>query len=118
MAATMLSRVFLDPLRGITPLWKVWWIYGTAFAIVYNALLLTVPRDSVAVRIYLLACLAVASYWAVAIWRCAFNCRSRTLGYFLRATVAASIPAMLVGAYIIVTGDISDRHLTMRWSGP
>jgi hypothetical protein len=118
MAAGMLSRVIIDPLRGNTLLWKVYWIYGTVIAVTCNLLLLAIPPDTVAVRVYMLACLVVATYWAVSIWRCALNCQSRALGYFVRAAAAVSLLVVPVAAYVILTGDLSGRHLTTRWSGP
>ncbi len=118
MAAEKLVQVIMDPLRGTTLLWRVYWIYGAVIAIVLNLLLLIIPLGTFAVRVMLLLGLVAATYWVICLWQCAYNCRSRQLGHIIRVSVAASVPLIPVFAYFIVTGDVAGRHLTTRWSGP
>ena len=35
--------------------------------------------------------LPVAIYWAVGVWRCAYNCKSHALGTYIRVCIVASI---------------------------
>ena len=93
-----------EPLEGRTPLWKVFWVYGFAANFVYALIGLAIPVTSpVPLRLYLLLGFILGMYQLAALWQCAFNCRTRSTGLFIRASVIASLLFAPVFIYLIVT---------------
>ena len=92
-----------EPLEGRTPLWKVFWVYGFAANFVYALISLVVPVTNPGVlRLYLIAGLILGMYQLLALWKCAFNCRTRSLGVFIRISVIGSLMLLPVFIYLIV----------------
>jgi|ERR1700722_3256146 hypothetical protein len=92
----MIRHLLLAPLKGEVSLASAWWLYGLAVNAV--GLLVVAAARAVTGATYLLpaiVALPVCIYWAVGVWQCAYNCKSRTLGTYIRACVAASFLAIV-----------------------
>ena len=61
------------------------------------------PLQSTTLWLFLLIGLIVGLYQMLALWRCAYNSRFRSLGSIVRACVAVSILAVPLFIYIFVT---------------
>ena len=95
---------FWEPLQGRTPLWKVVWVYGLAVSLAYAGVALVLPLDNTGVSwTYTLVGLLITLYQLIALWRCAFNSRSRAWGVLVRISVAASLLLIPVGIYLFAT---------------
>ena len=104
----MMSLNIREPLEGRTPLWKVFWVYGFAVNVLYALIGLAIPvTSSVPLRVYLGLGFILGIYQLVALWQCAFNCRTRSTGMFIRASVIASLLFVPVFIYLIVTLPLS-----------
>jgi hypothetical protein len=97
-----LSDIILDPLRGRTPLWKVTWLYSFGGSILYSALGVFIPAgSSVAIRLFTIGGLILGVFQLVALWQCAYNCRSRFIGNFVRGSVVVSFLLLPLVAYVM-----------------
>jgi hypothetical protein len=93
-----------EPLQGRTSLRKVFWLYGLAASIVYGVLGLAVPAGSVvAAGVYLVGGIILGIYQLIALWQCAFNGRSRSVGVLVRISVVASVLLIPVIVYVMMT---------------
>ena len=96
--------LLLMPLRGQTSLWKVFWLYGLATnAVVAIGARAFLPHDTSGMGPILFVGLLIGVYQLVALWRCAFNCQSRSLGLLIRTAVGASLLALPIFIYVIWT---------------
>jgi hypothetical protein len=97
-----LSDIILDPLRGRTPLWKVTWLYSFGGSIAYSALGMLIPSGSSAtLRLFTIGGLVLTILQLVALWQCAYNCRSRFVGNFVRASVVVSFLLLPLAIYVM-----------------
>ena len=104
LGATLNSQVLFAPLLGRTPLWKVFWIYGFALnCAVSLASRLFEPMGQVALFSFIMIALIVGAYQLLALWRCAYNSRWRSLGSIVRACVAVSVLSLPFLIYILLT---------------
>jgi len=93
-----------EPLQGRTPLWKVVWVYGFAVSLAYAGVGLVLPLENAGVSwTYTLIGLLITLYQLIALWRCAFNSRSRAWGVLVRISVVASLLLIPVGIYLFAT---------------
>ena len=102
-----LSAFLKEPLQGKTSLSRVFWLYGVLGSILYSALeLLLDPGDESITRIYFLGGLLFSAYVTGATYRCAGNCRSKSLARFVRVSAVVSLLALPVIAYLELTGAL------------
>jgi glycopeptide antibiotics resistance protein len=93
-----------EPLQGRTPLWKVVWVYGFAVSLAYTVIGMMLPLENTGVSwTYMLIGLLIGLYQLIALWKCAFNSRSRAWGVLVRISVVASVLLIPVGIYLFVT---------------
>jgi hypothetical protein len=92
-----------EPLQGRTPLWRVVWVYGFAVSLAYALVGFALPLQNAVVSwAYMLIGVLIGLYQLVALWKCAFNCRSRALGVLVRISVIASLLFIPVCIYLFV----------------
>ena len=101
----MASNAFLAPLRGESPLWDAWWLYGLAANVIALILFAAVRAVAGSESILpTLVILPVATYWAIAVWQCAYNSEYRFLGLYLRLCVAAGFLGVLFFGVAALSG--------------
>jgi hypothetical protein len=72
--------------------------------VAYALVALVLPLENTVVsQAYVLIGLLIGLYQLIALWRCAFNCRSRAWGVFVRISVMASLLFIPVCIYLFVT---------------
>jgi hypothetical protein len=99
----MLSEVLLDPLRGRTRLWKVFWLYGFVANGCYSVMVVPfLPGSTFTIRVIVLGGLIMGLYQAAALWQCAYNSRSRSLGRLVRTAVAVSLMPVPWFIYVLI----------------
>jgi len=97
----------MDPLRGKTSLGRVFWVYGVLGSIVVSALgLLIDSGNEFATRLYIVFGLLFSVYVTVATYRCAGNCRSKSVARFVRISAIITLVLLPVFAYLEFTGAI------------
>ena len=101
----MASNAFLSPLKGEIPLGAAWWLYGlvaniVAFILFAVVRAVTGPNS----LLPLLVVLPVSIYWAIGVWQCAYNCKTRALGTYVRVCVAASFLAIVFFGVAVLSG--------------
>ncbi|HEY3655995.1 MAG TPA: hypothetical protein VGL34_13600 [Steroidobacteraceae bacterium] len=98
-----------DPLRGKTPLARVFWVYGLLGSILYSAIGLALdPGNEFVMGVYTVLGLAFSIYVTVATYLCAGNCQSKFLTQFVRLSTIISVVVVLpLFAYLYFTGALS-----------
>ena len=108
---SLFSSALTDPLRGRTPLRRVFWVYCVLVSVVYSALgLLIDPLNVTSVRVYTVLGLAIGVVQCIMLWQCAYNSRSRALGVWVRISVILGllmIPLLLYLVYAYASLIIS-----------
>ncbi len=95
----------LNPVRGLTPLWKIALLYGILGGAVFQVIALIVaPTSEGGSRVFALLALAYGTYVTVATYRCAMNCPWPTFGRLVRAGAAVSLVLVPMAAYLIFSG--------------
>jgi hypothetical protein len=103
-----LWRFIADPIRGVTPLWKVAVFYSIAGGgILSVAMQIAELADPVALRLLGLLALGYAAYVTVAIFRCAGNSRAPQLASVIRIAAGLSLIMLPFLTYLIVTGRVT-----------
>jgi hypothetical protein len=99
--AMVRSNILWEPLQGRTPLWKVVWVYGFAVSLAYALIGFALPVENAVVSwAYMLIGLLIGLYQLIALWKCAFNCRSRAWGVLVRISVIASLALIPICIYL------------------
>jgi hypothetical protein len=101
------AQFILEPLRGVTTLWRVAWLYSFVGGAVLQIIALLVVKVGGSVQVISLACLAYGSYVTFATYRCAGNCPWPTLGRLVRFFALISLLFVPFAIYLIIAGDIS-----------
>lgn len=103
-----LWRVIADPIRGVTPFWRVVVLYsvvgGGVLALVLRALS---PTSAGAVRLFGLFALLYSAYVTLAIYRCAGSCGSAPLARLVRIGAVLSLLMLPIIGYLIVTDHVA-----------
>ena len=103
-----LWRIIVDPIRGVTPLWKVAVLYSiVGGGILSIAAQIAAPMNPAVLRTFGLVALAYGAYVALAVFRCAGNCGSRELALFIRIAAALSLLMVPFLVYFVVTGRVT-----------
>jgi hypothetical protein len=103
-----LWRFIADPIRGVTPLWKVAVFYSIAGGGIFSvAMQIAAFADPAAVRLIGFLGLAFSAYVTVAVFRCAGNSRVPQLAPIIRIAAALSLIMLPFMAYFIVTGRVT-----------
>ena len=85
------GHMLLAPLRGEVSLQKAWWLYGLGMNVVALSFVGLIRLVTGTEGIWsLFAALPFAFYWSAGVWKCAYNCKSRAFGTYVRACVVAS----------------------------
>lgn len=104
----MSLECFLDPLRGRTRLWRVFWLYGIVVSACYIAISdALLPGPSIAKRFAGLGALMVALYQSAALWRCAYNSQSPFVARIVRTAVAVGLIVLLFFVYSVIENGFS-----------
>jgi hypothetical protein len=99
---------FLDPLRGRTRLWRVFWLYGIVVSACYIAIAdALLPGPSIANRFVGLGALMVALYQSAALWRCAYNSPSPFVARIVRTAVAVGLIVLPLFIYSVIENGFS-----------
>ena len=97
----------LNPLRGLTPLWKVALLYSIVGGAVGQVVAIIVaPTSDGGRRALALAALAYGTYVTVATYRCAMNCPWPILGRIVRLCAALSLLIVPFMVYLIFSGGV------------
>ena len=103
-----LWRAIADPIRGVTPLWKVAVLYSiVGGGILGVAMQIAAPAGPAALRIFVLVALAYSAYVTIAIFRCAGNCGSPELARVIRIAAGLSLLMLPFLAFLIFTGRVT-----------
>jgi hypothetical protein len=98
-------RIITDPLRGVTPLWKVAVLYSIVGGGILGLFIqIAMPAEPSASRIYGLVSLMFGAYITIATYRCAANCGSPELARLVRLCAGLSLALLPFMAYLLVTG--------------
>ena len=109
-----LGSFLYEPLQGKTSLAKVFWLYGLVGSILVSAVGLAVdPGNEPATRLYTAFGLIFSVYVTVATYRCASNCRSKSLARLARISAVASLVMLPVLAYLYFSGAIGAALATL-----
>jgi hypothetical protein len=105
---TTLWRVIADPIRGVTPLWKVAVLYSiVGGGILSIAIRIAATAGDAALRTFGLVAFAYSAYITVAIYRCAGSCGSPRLAWIIRIAAALSLLSLPFLAYLFLTGRVT-----------
>ena len=97
----------LNPVRGLTPLWKVALLYSIVGGALFQVVVLvTAPTSDGGRRALALVALAYGTYVTVATYRCAMNCPWPTFGRLVRLCAALSLLLVPFMAYLILRGGV------------
>jgi hypothetical protein len=103
-----LWRVIADPIRGITPLWKVAVLYSiVGGGILSVAMQVAAAASPAALRVFGFVALVYGAYVALAVFRCARNCGSRELALVVRIAAGLSLLMLPFLTYLIFTGRVA-----------
>jgi len=103
-----LWRVVTDPIRGVTPLWKVAVLYSIVGGGIFSlAMQIAAPTNPSALRAFGLVALAYGAYVTLAAFRCAGNCGSRELALVIRIAAGLSLLMLPFLAYLMLTGRVT-----------
>lgn len=104
----MLSEILLDPLRGRTRLWIVFWLYGLVANGCYGAIVAAfVPSSTFTIRLFVFGGLILGLYQLAALWQCAYNSTSRPLARLVRTAVAVSCICVPWFIYLLITNHLA-----------
>lgn len=110
-----LRSFLIEPLLGKTSLAKVFWLYGLLGSVLVSAAGLAVdPGNETATRIYTVFGLLFSVYVTVATYRCASNCRSKSLARLARISAVISLLLLPVLAYLYFSGAIGVALVSLR----
>jgi hypothetical protein len=102
-----LTAFVKQPLEGKTSLSRVFWLYGVLGSLLYGALeFLLNPGNVFAVRLYEAGGFLLSVYVIVATYRCAHNCRSKSLAAVVRVSAIISLLLLPVLAYLEYSGTL------------
>jgi hypothetical protein len=101
------SQFILDPLRGVTRLWKVAWLYSLVGGAVLQIASLSFVKAGGSVVVISLVCLAYGTYVTFGFYRCAGNCPWPTFGRLVRFCSLISLIAVPFFAYLILADNVS-----------
>jgi hypothetical protein len=107
LAGMIASKFILDPLRGVTKLWKVAWFYSLVGGAVLQIVSLLFVKAGGSVVVVSLVCLAYVTYVTFGFYRCAGNCPWPTIGRLVRFCSLTSLIAVLFLAYLILADGLS-----------
>jgi hypothetical protein len=97
------SQFFLDPLLGVTTLWKVAWLYSFVGGAVLQIIAIFVIKADASIEVTSLVCVAYGSYVTLALYRCASNCPWPFLGRLVRLCALISLIIVVpFAAYLIL----------------
>jgi hypothetical protein len=97
-----------EPLQGRTSLSRVFWLYGVVGSVLYGAIELFLNSANVLLmRVYTIGGLLFSIYVTIATYRCAVNCKSRTLAWFVRISAVITLLLLPVITYLDLTGALS-----------
>jgi hypothetical protein len=103
-----LWRFMSDPIRGVTPLWKVAVLYSIVGGALLSVAAQTVGlRDPGAPRVFGLVALGYGLYVTFAVFRCAGNGPPRELALIIRIAAGISLLVLPFLAFLILTGRVS-----------
>ena len=104
----MLSDFLLDPLRGRTRLWRVFWLYGLVVNCCFYAICAVIlPGSKFTNRLICLGALLLTLYQLVALWRCAYNGPSGFVARYVRLLVVMALIFMPWVYYSLFENGIS-----------
>ena len=110
-----LRSFLIEPLLGKTSLAKVVWLYGLLGSVLVSAAGLVIdPGNEPATRIYTVFGLLFSVYVTVATYRCASNCRSKSLARLARISAVISLLLLPVLAYLYFSGAIGVALVSLR----
>jgi hypothetical protein len=102
----MTRNLLLAPLKGEVSLASAWWLYGLAVNAVGLILVAAARAMTDATNLLpAIVALPVSIYWAVGIWQCAYNCKFRSLGTYIRVCVAVAFLGMVVFGFAALHGQ-------------
>jgi hypothetical protein len=114
-AEVSLGSFLKEPLQGKTSLAAVFWLYGLLGSILVSLGGLAIdPLNELATRAYTAFGLLFSAYVTIATYRCASNCRSKSLARLARISAVASLVLLPVLAYLYFSGAIGVALVTLR----
>ena len=103
-----LWRAIADPLRGVTPLWKVAVLYSmVGGGILGVAMKIAAPAGPAALRSFGLVALAYSAYVTIAVFRCAGNGLSPEWAQVIRIAAGISLLMLPLLAFLLFTGRVT-----------
>jgi hypothetical protein len=100
---SVLWRVFADPIRGVTPLWKVAVLYsivgGGLLSVIFQ---MAAPASPTETRTVEFVALVYAAYVTVGVFRCATNGVPAELARLIRIAAVLSLLMLPLLAYLIL----------------
>jgi len=97
----------LNPIRGVTPLWKVAVLYSmVGGAIIAVAAMIIAPTTLSGARAVAFVGLLYGTYVVIAAYRCATNCPWPVLARLIRLCAVVSLMLVPFAAYELLFGEI------------
>lgn len=105
MALVSLWTAIQEPLQGKTSLSRVFWGYGLLGSLLVSAIGLFIDvGNEFVMRAYSTFGLLFSLYVAIATYRCASNCRSKSVATLARISAVISLVALPFMAYFAYSG--------------